>query len=341
MSKPSLRRPPGRPRAGRRPAVDRQVILDAAVRLVEDAGLDGLTMRRLAAEVDLEVIGRGTPGMTGADLENLVNEAALFAARQSKERVDMTDFEAAKDKVLMGPERKSMIMSEKEKRITAVHEAGHALTARLLPGCDPLHKVTIIPRGQALGLTMALPIEDKHNHYRKAALDQIAMAMGGRIAEELVFDEMSSGAASDIEHATNLARAMVCRWGMSQKLGPLAFGNRDGEVFLGRDLATRPDYSEDTARQIDLEVREIVMSCYDRGKKLLVQNMETLKRIGDALLEYETLDAEDVNVLLAGGSLTRARPPPRITAPPKLEKKEKRKILDALEGLPKMEPNKA
>ena len=295
----------------------------------------------LASEVDLEVIGRGTPGMTGADLENLVNEAALFAARQSKERVDMGDFEAAKDKVLMGPERKSMIMSEKEKRITAVHEAGHALTARLLPGCDPLHKVTIIPRGQALGLTMALPIEDKHNHYRKAALDQIAMAMGGRIAEELVFDEMSSGAASDIEHATNLARAMVCRWGMSQKLGPLAFGNRDGEVFLGRDLATRPDYSEDTARQIDLEVREIVMSCYDRGKKLLVENMETLKRIGDALLEYETLDAEDVNVLFAGGSLTRARPPPRITAPPKLEKKEKRKILDALEGLPKMEPNKA
>ncbi len=295
----------------------------------------------LASEVDLEVIGRGTPGMTGADLENLVNEAALFAARQSKERVDMGDFEAAKDKVLMGPERKSMIMSEKEKRITAVHEAGHALLAKLLPGCDPLHKVTIIPRGQALGLTMALPLEDKHNHYRKAALDQIAMAMGGRIAEELVFDEMSSGAASDIEHATNLARAMVCRWGMSQKLGPLAFGNRDGEVFLGRDLATRPDYSEDTARQIDIEVREIVMSCYDRGKKLLVDNMETLKRVGESLLEYETLDAEDVNVLLAGDSLTRARPPPRITAPPKLEKKEKRKILDALEGLPKMEPNKA
>jgi len=295
----------------------------------------------LAAEVDLEIIARGTPGMTGADLENLVNEAALFAARQSKERVDMSDFEAAKDKVIMGPERKSMIMSEKEKRITAVHEAGHALVARLLPGCDPLHKVTIIPRGQALGLTMSLPLEDKHNQYRKAALDQISMAMGGRIAEELVFDEMSSGAASDIEMATNLARAMVCRWGMSQKLGPLAFGNREGEVFLGRDFATRPDYSEDTARQIDTEVREIVMSCYDRGKRLLVENMETLKRVGDALLEYETLDAEDVNVLLQGGSLTRERPPPRIIAPPKLEKKEKRKILDALEGLPKMEPNKA
>jgi cell division protease FtsH len=295
----------------------------------------------LAPEADLEVIARGTPGMTGADLENLVNEAALFAARQSKERVEMGDFEAAKDKVLMGPERKSMIMSEKEKRITAVHEAGHALVGRLLPGCDPLHKVTIIPRGQALGLTMALPLEDKHNQYRKASLDQIAMAMGGRIAEELVFDEMSSGAASDIEQATHIARAMVCRWGMSQKLGPLSFGNRDGEVFLGRDLATRPDYSEDTAHQIDLEVREIVMSCYDRGKRLLMENMETLKRIGDALLEYETLDAEDVRVLMQGGALTRARPPPRITAPPKLEKKEKKKILDALEGLPKMEPNKA
>jgi cell division protease FtsH len=270
-----------------------------------------------------------------------VNEAALFAARQNKERVDMTDFEAAKDKVLMGPERKSMIMSEKEKKITAIHEAGHALVAKLLPGCDPLHKVTIIPRGQALGLTMSLPLEDKHNHYRKAALDQITMAMGGRIAEELIFDEMSSGAASDIEHATGVARAMVCRWGMSPKLGPLAFGNREGEVFLGRDFATRPDYSEDTARLIDAEVREIIMSCYDKGKHLLMDNLDKLKRIGEALLEYETLDAEDVNILLEGGTIARERPAPRIVAPPKVEKKEKRKILDALEGLPKMEPNKA
>jgi cell division protease FtsH len=201
--------------------------------------------------------------------------------------------------------------------------------------------VTIIPRGQALGLTMSLPLEDKHNQYRKAALDQISMAMGGRIAEELIFDEMSSGAASDIEHATGVARAMVCRWGMSQKLGPLAFGNREGEVFLGRDFATRPDYSEDTARQIDAEVREIIMSCYDKGKRLLMDNLDTLKRIGDALLEYETLDAEDINILLEGGTITRERPAPRIVAPPKVEKKEKRKILDALEGLPKMEPNKA
>jgi cell division protease FtsH len=295
----------------------------------------------LAPEVDLEVIARGTPGMTGADIENLVNESALFAARQNKERVDMSDFEAAKDKVLMGPERKSMVMSEKEKRITAVHEAGHALVAKLLPNCDPLHKVTIIPRGQALGLTQSLPTEDKHNFYKKAILDQICMALGGRIAEELTFGEMSSGAASDIEGATKYARAMVCRWGMSEKLGPLAFGDREGEVFLGRDFATRPDYSEDTARQIDAEVRQIVMECYERSRKLLTENMETLSRIADALMEYETLEAEDVNVLIQGGSITREKPPPKITAPPKPEKKEKRKILDALEGLPKMEPNKA
>ncbi|WNG36238.1 ATP-dependent metallopeptidase FtsH/Yme1/Tma family protein [Archangium minus] len=297
----------------------------------------------LAPEVDLEVIARGTPGMTGADLENLVNESALMAARQNKERVDLSDFEQAKDKVFMGPERKSMIMTEKEKRNTAVHEAGHALIAKLLPGCDPLHKVTIIPRGQALGLTWSLPTEDKVNGYKKQILDQITMAMGGRIAEELIFNEMSSGASNDIERATETARAMVCRWGMSDKLGPLAFGKSDGEVFLGRDFNSAKDYSEDTARQIDAEVRGIVMSCYENGKRLLTEHLEGLKRVADALVEYETLDAEDVNILLQGGQLTRERPPPRVMAPPtkSTEKKDKRKILDALEGLPNMEPNKA
>jgi cell division protease FtsH len=295
----------------------------------------------LAPDVELELIARGTPGMTGADLENLVNEAALFAARQNKDRVELSDFESAKDKVLMGPERKSMIMTEVEKRNTAVHEAGHALVGKLLPGCDPLHKVTIIPRGQALGLTQTLPSEDKLNYYRKSTLDKLAMLMGGRVAEELVFDEMSAGAASDIEHATNIARAMVCRWGMS-KLGPLAFGSREGEVFLGRDFATRPDYSEDTARQIDAEVREIVLSSYDKAKGLLNENMPVLKRVADALLEYETLEAEDVNILIQGGTITREKPASRLPPPPpKQEKKEKRKILDALEGLGKMEPNKA
>jgi cell division protease FtsH len=296
----------------------------------------------LAPEVDLEVIARGTPGMTGADLENLVNESALMAARQNKERVDLSDFEAAKDKVFMGPERKSMIMTEKEKRNTAVHEAGHALLAKLLPGCDPLHKVTIIPRGQALGVTWSLPTEDKVNGYKKQILDQITMAMGGRLAEEIMFSEMSSGASNDIERATETARAMVCRWGMSDKLGPLAFGKSEGEVFLGRDFSAAKDYSEDTARQIDSEVRSIVLGCYERGKQLLTENKDVLQRIADALVEYETLDAEDVNILLQGGSLTRERPPPRVTAPPKTpEKKDKRKILDALEAIPKMEPNKA
>ncbi|QRO01531.1 ATP-dependent zinc metalloprotease FtsH [Archangium violaceum] len=297
----------------------------------------------LAPEVDLEVIARGTPGMTGADLENLVNESALMAARQNKERVDTSDFEQAKDKVFMGPERKSMIMTEKEKKNTAVHEAGHALIAKLLPGCDPLHKVTIIPRGQALGLTWSLPTEDKVNGYKKQILDQITMAMGGRIAEELLFNEMSSGASNDIERATETARAMVCRWGMSEKLGPLAFGKSDGEVFLGRDFNSAKDYSEDTARQIDAEVRGIVMGCYEKGKALLTEHLEGLKRVADALVEYETLDAEDVNILLQGGQLTRERPPPRVVAPPtkSTEKKDKRKILDALEGIPNMEPNKA
>jgi cell division protease FtsH len=294
----------------------------------------------LSGEVDLEVIARGTPGMTGADLENLVNEAALFAARQNKERVDNTDFESAKDKVFMGPERKSMIMTEKEKRNTAVHEAGHALVAKLLPGCDPVHKVTIIPRGQALGVTWSLPTEDKFNLYRGATLDQICMAMGGRIAEELVFNEMSSGAANDIERATETARAMVCRWGMSSKLGPLSFGSREGEVFLGRDFTSRPDYSEDTARQIDSEVREIVVGCYERAKKVLTDHFETLKRIADALMEYETLEAEDVEILVNGGTITRERPKPRVQ-PPKPKEKEKRRILEGIQPLPALEPNKA
>nr|WP_227027234.1 ATP-dependent zinc metalloprotease FtsH [Corallococcus soli] len=296
----------------------------------------------LAPEVELEVIARGTPGMTGADLENLVNESALMAARQNKERVDLTDFEQAKDKVFMGPERRSMIMTDKEKRNTAVHEAGHALLAKLLPGCDPLHKVTIIPRGQALGVTWSLPTEDKVNGYRKQILDQITMAMGGRIAEEIMFNEMSSGAANDIERATETARAMVCRWGMSEKMGPLAFGKSDGEVFLGRDFNSSKDYSEDTARQIDAEVRSIVVGCYTHGKQLLTDKMDVLQRVSDALVEYETLDAEDVNIILQGGQLTRERPPPRVSSSPKpTEKKDKRKILDALEGLPNMEPKKA
>jgi cell division protease FtsH len=294
----------------------------------------------LSDDVDLDVIARGTPGMTGADLENLVNEAALFAARTNKERVTRQDFDSARDKVIMGPERKSMIMTEEEKHNTAVHEAGHALVGKLMPGCDPLHKVTIIPRGQALGVTSFIPTEDKLSWYKKKAMDQLCMMLGGRIAEELVFGEMSSGAASDIERVTQLSRAMVMRWGMSEKLGPLSFGNDNNEVFLGRDFGTRQDYSEETARQIDAEVRGIVLGAYERSKKLLHENMEVLKRVSDALMEYETIDAADLDMLIAGTPLTREKPPPRVTsAPPRDDKKKDKRILDALEGLPgKMEP---
>ncbi len=294
----------------------------------------------LSDDVDLDIIARGTPGMTGADLENLVNEAALFAARSNRERVTKVDFDQSRDKVLMGPERKSMIMTEAEKWNTAVHEAGHALVGRLLPGCDPVHKVTIIPRGQALGVTSFIPTEDKLAWYKKKVMDQLCMSLGGRIAEELIFGELSSGASQDIEHVTTLSRAMVMRWGMSEKLGPLAFGSRDGEVFLGRDLGSRPDYSEETARQIDAEVRGIVMGAYERAKKLLHENLETLKRIADALMEYETIDAADLDMLIAGTALTREKPPPRVTSsPPKDEKKKDKRILDALDGLPgKIEP---
>jgi cell division protease FtsH len=298
----------------------------------------------LDGEVDLDVIARGTPGMTGADLENLVNEAALFAARSNRERVTTHDFDLARDKVIMGPERKSMIMTEDEKRNTAVHEAGHALVGRMLPGCDPVHKVTIIPRGQALGVTQFLPKEDKLSYYKKKLMDQLCMSLGGRLAEELVFGEMSSGAANDIEQATHLARAMVCRWGMSERLGPLAFGNREGEVFLGRDFANRPDYSEETARQIDAEVRGIIMGAYERAKKTIIDNMDALKRVSDALMEYETLDAIELDTLIQGGKITREKPPPRVVAPPKREEEKKgRRILDALDGLPPKlpEPGKA
>jgi cell division protease FtsH len=296
----------------------------------------------LAEDIDLDIIARGTPGMTGADLENLVNESALFAARHNRERVGKLDFDMARDKVLMGPERRSMIMNDAEKRNTAVHEAGHALVGRLLPGCDPVHKVTIIPRGQALGVTSFIPTEDRLSYYKKKLMDQLCMSLGGRIAEELVFGELSSGAASDIEHVTSLARAMVCRWGMSERMGPLTFGEREGEVFLGRDFSAKPDYSEETSRLIDSEVRGIVMGAYERAKKILVENIETLKRISEALVEYETIDAVDLTTLVAGQQLTREKPVPRVHSGKKAEDKKPSAILDALEGLPgKMEPGNA
>ncbi len=302
----------------------------------------------LAPEVDLNAVARGTPGFSGADLENLVNEAALIAARTNKDRLDATDFEFAKDKVLMGAERRSLIMSEKERRNTAVHEAGHTIVAKLLPHCDPVHKVTIIPRGQALGVTQTLPTEDRLNMYKSAALDFIAMAMGGRIAEEIVFGEMSSGAANDIERATAYARAMVCEWGMSEKLGPLAFGQAEGEVFLGRQLGSRTkDYSEATAIEIDAEVRRIVSEQYGKAKAILEERRKVLENMAEALIEYETLDVADVDVIMNGGKIVREKPAPRVAPVPRPERKEKERekknILEALESLgkPPPEPSKA
>ena len=286
----------------------------------------------LDGSVDLSQIARGTPGFSGADLENLVNEAALYAARRNLERLSLNDFEFAKDKVLMGTERRSMIISEKEKRTTAIHEAGHALVAKVLPGTDPVHKVTIIPRGRALGLTQQLPQEDRLNINQEYALNQIAILMGGRIAEELTFSQKTTGAGNDIEVATNLARSMVCEWGMSE-LGPLAYGKKEGEVFLGREMATAQGYSEQTARDIDAEVRRIVTEQYERAKGVLLENRGILNRIADALIEYETLDSADIDVLMSGGAITRT-PPPKPATPLTQEKGKRGGLLDAVGGVP-------
>jgi cell division protease FtsH len=287
----------------------------------------------LDGTVDLNQIARGTPGFSGADIENLVNEAALYAARRNKEKVAIEDFEYAKDKVLMGSERRSMIISEKEKRTTAIHEAGHALVAKIIPGTDPVHKVTIIPRGRALGLTQQLPQEDRLNISQEFALNQVAILMGGRIAEEITFGQKTTGAGNDIEVATNLARSMVCEWGMSEKMGPLAFGKKEGEVFLGREMTTTQAYSEQTARDIDSEVRRIVTEQYERAKKVLLDNQALVNAIADALIEYETLDASDIDVLMAGGALSRP-PPPKPIAAAAAEKGKRGGLLDAVGGVP-------
>jgi len=256
----------------------------------------------LAEDVDLSVLARGTPGFSGADLANMVNEAALSAARQNRKAVLHYDFELAKDKVLMGVERKSMILSDEEKKVTAYHEAGHALLAVKLPHSDPVHKVTIIPRGMALGVTMQLPIDDKHNYTKEYLETEIAILMGGRLAEELFLNQMSTGAGNDIERATELARKMVCEWGMSA-LGPLTFGKKEEQIFLGREIAQHRDYSEDTAIKIDLEVRRLVDEGYVRAKALLADHREVLTKIALALLEREVLDANEIKLLVEGKEL--------------------------------------
>ncbi|MBW1896741.1 MAG: AAA family ATPase, partial [Deltaproteobacteria bacterium] len=266
-------------------------------------------------DVDLSILARGTPGFSGADLENMINEAALLAARFNKERLEMVDFEEAKDKVLMGKARKSMIISDEEKRNTAYHEAGHTLVARMIPETDPIHKVTISPRGRALGLTQQLPIDEKHTYPKRYLIDTLAVLMGGRAAEELVLNEMTSGAGNDIERATETARKMVCQWGMSEKLGPLAFGQKNEQIFLGREFAQHKDYSEQTAMMIDQEIREIVTGAYNRAKKILTDNIDPLHALAEALLEKETLVMAEIDAIIAEKSPKTTEPQQGETKP--------------------------
>jgi cell division protease FtsH len=252
----------------------------------------------LADDVDLAVVARGTPGFSGADLENLVNEAALMAARKNKDRVDLAEMEMAKDKVLMGTERRSMIISDKEKKTTAFHEAGHALLAKLISGADPLHKVTIIPRGRALGLTQQLPMDEKHTYSRDYLMGRLAVLMGGRVAEDLALGETTTGAGNDIERATEMARRMVCEWGMSEVMGPLSFGKKEEQIFLGREIAQHRDFSEETSRRIDDEIRKLVLGAHQQATDLLTQYRPALDLLALTLLEKETLDGPEVEHLL-------------------------------------------
>ena len=263
----------------------------------------------LAPDVELKVLARGTPGFSGADLANLVNESALLAARQDKKIVEMSDFENAKDKVLMGVERRSMIISDEEKKTIAYHEAGHALVADLLPGADPLHKVTIIPRGRALGLTQQLPTDDKYNYSREYLIDRITILLGGRTAEEVVFHQRTTGAGDDLEKATDMARKMVCEWGMSDKMGPLTFGKSEEHIFLGREMSRAKDYSEDTAILIDSEIKRIVTDCAGRARQIIETNLEKLHTLARALLERESLDGAEIARLLRVPPLTGAAAP--------------------------------
>jgi len=270
----------------------------------------------LADDVDPAIIARGTPGFSGADLANLVNEAALFAARANKRLVEMEEFDKAKDKIMMGAERKSMVMSEKEKRNTAYHEAGHAIIGRLMPDHDPVYKVTIIPRGRALGVTMFLPEEDRYSLTRQGIRSQICSLFGGRIAEEMILgpEYVTTGASNDIERATGLARSMVTKWGLSEKMGPLMYDEDDGEVFLGMSAGVKPKpLSDETARAIDLEVRSIIDGCYDEAKQLLEDNIDKLHMMADALVEFETISSEQIDDIMAGA---KPRHPSDIPPPP-------------------------
>jgi cell division protease FtsH len=266
----------------------------------------------MAPDVKADIIARGTPGMSGADLANLVNEAALFAARRSKRLVDMDDFERAKDKIIMGAERRSLVMPEEERRNTAYHESGHAVVAKLLPKTDPVHKVTIIPRGRALGVTMQLPTEDRYSQDRDRLLNTISVLFGGRIAEEIFMHQMTTGASNDFERATEIARRMVTQWGMSDALGPMVYGENEGEVFLGRSVTTHKNVSESTLQRVDYEIRRIVDEQYQVARKLIEASLDKVETMAKALLEWETLDADQLNDIMAG----QAPRPPKPAQPP-------------------------
>ncbi len=280
---------------------DRQVVVDLPdVRGREEIIKIHARKVPLAADVELGLIARGTPGFSGADLANLVNEAALCGARYNREAVIQEDFEVAKDKVLMGAERRSLVISDEEKRAVAYHEAGHALVAQLLPAADPLHKTTIVPRGRALGTTQQLPVDDRHTESKRHLLATICVLLGGRVAEKLRLNRLSSGAGEDFERTTELARKMVTEWGMSQSLGPLTFGKRREQIFLGREIAQHRDHSEATAVEIDREVGKIVIGCYERTHQILEEQADALTRVAEALLEHEVLDAEQMAALVQG-----------------------------------------
>jgi cell division protease FtsH len=283
---------------------DRQIVVD----IPDVKGREGILKVHtrkipLTEDVNLSVLARGTPGLSGADLANMVNEAALLGARRNHTKVTMQDFEDAKDKVMMGTERRSLVISEEEKKATAYHESGHALVGKLVPGSDPVHKMTIIPRGLALGVTHYLPIDEKHTYSKKYLETKLLHILGGRVAEKLVFNELTTGAGNDIERATELARKMVCEWGMSERLGPLTFGKKEGQIFLGREIATHRDYSEDTAQEIDKEVRRIVEEAEEETTKLLSANLDKLHLLANALLEKEILDGEEIDKILRGEKL--------------------------------------
>ncbi|MBT3604322.1 MAG: ATP-dependent zinc metalloprotease FtsH, partial [Candidatus Latescibacteria bacterium] len=289
---------------------DRQVVVDRP----DVRGREGILKVHtrnvpLTDDVNLQVVARGTPGLSGADLKNLVNEAALLASRDAKERVTMVDFENAKDKVMMGAERRSMVISDTEKKLTSYHEIGHALVAKLIPESDPLHKVTIIPRGHALGVTHTMPIDDRHTYPQSYCEAVLAYALGGRVAERLIFGEITTGGQQDYRMATGLARQMVCDWGMSPRLGPIAYGHQSEDVFLGRGMAQRQDYSERVSEMIDEEIKRIVLEAEAKADKLLSENLETVHIMAETLLEFETLDNEQMNRLMAGERLVKPEKP--------------------------------